>query len=43
MLSTAGGLLDQTTSERQLHGNIPEIVIWRTKAGFSALDEAGDP
>jgi hypothetical protein len=30
-------------NQRQAHANILEIVIWRTKVGFSVLDEAGDP
>ena len=30
-------------SERKAHGNIREIVSWRTKAELTALDEAADP
>jgi len=30
-------------NQRQTYANIREIVIWRTKARLSALDDAGDP
>jgi len=30
-------------SDREAQGNILEIVIWRTNAWLSVLDEVGDP